>query len=85
MSQGEILNVFSGADSISQYFDPDNLPMLPLVELPAKLNPLRNENVRIYAKMLTVHPAQNVKALPGNGKMTFRVQIVACTNTLRQR
>ncbi|MCJ1265025.1 hypothetical protein MMC22_004900 [Lobaria immixta] len=64
MAQGDNLNVFSGPDSISRYFDPDNLPPLPLLELPSKLNPLRNENVRIYAKMLTAHPAQNVKALP---------------------
>lgn len=68
MGQGEDLNVFSGADSISRYFDPDNLPLLPLVEIPSKLNPLRNEKVRIYAKMLTAHPALNVKALPGNHK-----------------
>ncbi|KAI4221782.1 MAG: hypothetical protein L6R36_006639 [Xanthoria steineri] len=64
MGQGEELNVFSGADSVSRYFDPDNLPLLPLVEIPSRLNPLRNENVRIYAKMLTAHPALNVKALP---------------------
>ncbi|KAL8702447.1 MAG: hypothetical protein Q9201_004383 [Fulgogasparrea decipioides] len=64
MTQGEHLNVFSGADSIAQFFNPNNLPLLPLVELPSKLNPFRNENVRIYAKMLTAHPAQNVKALP---------------------
>ena len=61
------MNVFSGADSARQYFDADNLPPLSLVEIPAKLNPLRSQNVRIYAKMLTRHPAQNVKALPGDG------------------
>ncbi|KAL8980139.1 MAG: hypothetical protein Q9205_004698 [Flavoplaca limonia] len=64
LGQGEGLNVFSGTDSVSRYFDPDNLPLLPLVEIPSKLNPLRNEKVRIYAKMLTAHPALNVKALP---------------------
>lgn len=67
MAQGKEMNVFSDADSVRQYFDPDNLPPLPLVEIPAKLNPLRNQNVRIFAKMLTHHPAQNVKALPGDG------------------
>jgi cysteine synthase len=64
MAQGEHLNVFSGPDSIARYFDPDNLPLLPMVEIPTKLNPFRSDNVRIYAKILTAHPAQNVKALP---------------------
>ena len=48
-----------------QYFDPDLQPPLPLVELPAKLNPFKDDNVRIYAKMATALPAQNVKCLPG--------------------
>ena len=48
-----------------KYFDPDIQPPLPLVELPQKLNPFRKDNVRIYAKMLTALPAQNVKSLPG--------------------
>ncbi|KAI1498878.1 cysteine synthase [Biscogniauxia marginata] len=62
MSQN--LNVFRGPDSIVKYFDPDeNLP-LPLVEVPDTLNPLRADGVRIYAKMLTALPAQNVKSLP---------------------
>lgn len=77
MAQGENLNVFSGVDSISQYFDPDNLPLLPLVEVPSKLNPFRDENVRIYAKMLTAHPAHNVKALPGNGDPFFRMSLIS--------
>lgn len=76
MAQGENLNVFSGADSISRYFDPDNQPLLPLVELPPRLNPLRNYNVRIYAKMLTAHPAQNVKALPGSGNPLSNVGVI---------
>lgn len=48
------------------YFNPDVQPPLPLVELPAKLNPFRDDNVRIYAKMVTALPAQNVKSLPGS-------------------
>jgi cysteine synthase A len=59
-------NVFKGHDSVINYFDPDLQPPLPLVELPAKLNPFRTDNVRIYAKMLTATPAQNVKVFPGN-------------------
>lgn len=49
-----------------KYFDPDFQPPLPLVEIPDKLNPFRSDNVRIYAKMMTALPQQNVKALPGN-------------------
>lgn len=51
---------------MQDYFDPDCQPPLPLVELPSKLNPFRSDNVRIYAKMMTALPAQNIKALPGN-------------------
>ena len=54
-----------------QYFDPDLQPPLPLVELPAKLNPFKDDNVRIYAKMATALPAQNIKCLPGS---TFRIK-----------
>jgi hypothetical protein len=61
------LNVFKGSDSLAQYFDPDASPPVPLVELPDSLNPLRSDGVRIYAKMLTALPAQNVKSLPGTG------------------
>jgi hypothetical protein len=58
-------NVFKGPDSVAQYFDPDSNPPLPLVEIPNRLNPYRRDGVRIYAKMLTALPAQNVKSLPG--------------------
>ena len=59
------LNVFMGPTALAEYFDPDRHPPLPLVELPPALNPLRHDGVRIFAKMLTVLPAQNVKSLPG--------------------
>lgn len=59
------LNVFKGPDSLRKYFNPDEQPPLPLVELPEKLNPFRRDGVRIYAKLLTALPAQSVKALPG--------------------
>lgn len=58
-------NVFRGPSSVRDYFDPDNSPPLPLVEIPDRLNPFREDGVRIYAKMLTALPAQNVKSLPG--------------------
>ncbi|KAI8294031.1 Cysteine synthase [Colletotrichum sp. SAR11_240] len=58
-------NVFSGPNSVVDYFDPDKNPPLPLVEIPDRLNPFREDGVRIYAKMLTCLPAHNVKSLPG--------------------
>ena len=64
-SNSNPLNVYKGPKSMIQYFDPDLQPPLPLVELPAKLNPFKDDNVRIYAKMATALPAQNVKCLPG--------------------
>ncbi|KAF1984277.1 tryptophan synthase beta subunit-like PLP-dependent enzyme [Aulographum hederae CBS 113979] len=64
MSNSTPLNVFKGPDSVVNYFDPDLQPPVPLVELPEKLNPFRKDGVRIYAKMLTALPAQNVKVLP---------------------
>ncbi|KAH6649496.1 tryptophan synthase beta subunit-like PLP-dependent enzyme [Chaetomium tenue] len=57
-------NVFRGTSSVADFFDPDKNPPLPLVEIPDRLNPYRQDGVRIYAKMLTHLPAQNVKSLP---------------------
>ncbi|KAB8206320.1 tryptophan synthase beta subunit-like PLP-dependent enzyme [Aspergillus parasiticus] len=57
-------NVYFGHDSLKKYFDPDCQPPLPLVELPEHLNPYHRDGVRIYAKMMTMHPANNVKAMP---------------------
>lgn len=57
-------NVHIGPDSLKEYFDPDYQPPLPLVELPEYLNLFYQDGVRIYAKMMTMHPANNVKAMP---------------------
>ena len=58
-------NVFKGPRSLHDYYDPDLCPPLPLVELPKELNPyLESHGVRIYAKMMSVLPATNVKSLP---------------------
>ncbi|KAJ0120631.1 cysteine synthase A [Diaporthe amygdali] len=57
-------NVYTGPDSLRDYYDPDQQPMLPMVELPQKLNPFYEDGVRIYAKMMSTLPANNVKALP---------------------
>lgn len=74
MSSRNLLNAYSGPDALRQYFDPDCQPMLPLVEIPAKLNPYYNDGVRIHAKMMSMHPANNVKIMPGKSsatKMTY--------------
>ena len=60
-----INNIYLGPDSMKKYFSPDHQPPLPLVEVPESLNPFAGEAVRIYAKMMSMHPANNVKALPG--------------------
>ncbi|KAF4991727.1 hypothetical protein FGRMN_7638 [Fusarium graminum] len=62
------LNVYKGQDSVQRYFDPESAPPLPLVELPESLNPYHRDGVRIFAKMMTMHPANNVKAMPVPGK-----------------
>jgi hypothetical protein len=59
------LNVYKGPDALKEYFNPDIAPPLPLVEIPESLNPYHQDGVRIYAKMMTMHPANNVKAMPG--------------------
>lgn len=68
MAAKEYLNVFSGPDSVRKYFDPESQPPLPLVEIPDCLNPYRADGVRIYAKMMTMHPATNVKVMPGKSQ-----------------
>ncbi len=66
------LNTYTGPDALIKYYDPDCQPPLPLVELPDRLNPFRAEGVRIYAKMMTMLPAHNVKMLPGMVREFFR-------------
>lgn len=64
-------NVYFGPDSLKKYFDPDSQPPLPLVELPEHLNPYYRDGIRIYAKMMTMHPANNVKAMPGGMNLPY--------------
>lgn len=65
MARENPLNVYKGPGSVGSYFDPDSAPPLPLVEVPDCLNPYRQDGVRIYAKMMSMHPANNVKSMPG--------------------
>ncbi|KAM3565079.1 hypothetical protein ARSEF4850_001576 [Beauveria asiatica] len=64
MKETNTLNVYKGPESIRDYFDPDTAPPLPLVEVPASLNPYYGDGVRIFAKMMSMHPANNVKCMP---------------------
>lgn len=57
-------NVFSGPDAIKDLLNPDYNPPLPLVELPAELNPFSAQKVRIFAKLLYLLPLMNLKSLP---------------------
>ena len=71
MATDNVKNVYTGPDSLKHYFDPDHAPPLPLVELPAHLNPYYGDGVRIYAKMMSCHPANNVKCMPGKHRSTL--------------
>ncbi|KAL0578879.1 hypothetical protein V5O48_003112 [Marasmius crinis-equi] len=64
MTADATLNVYSGDDSLIDYFNPDKCPPVPMVEIPRKLNPLRDDGIRIYAKLMCCLPATNVKVLP---------------------
>jgi hypothetical protein len=65
MASQNPLNVYTGPDAVQQYFNPELNPPLPLVEIPQVLNPYYNDGVRIFAKMMSMHPANNVKIMPG--------------------
>ncbi|KAJ5311395.1 hypothetical protein N7476_007255 [Penicillium atrosanguineum] len=74
-------NVYFGPSSLKKYFDPDSQPPLPLVELPEHLNPYYCDGIRIYAKMMTMHPANNVKAMPAMNMLESTVDPTK-TNTI---
>ncbi|KAH5582645.1 hypothetical protein HBI24_114900 [Parastagonospora nodorum] len=74
MTSSTFLNVYSGPDAIQQYFDPDVHPPLPLVEVPQTLNPYYQDGVRIFAKMMSMHPANNVKIMPAMNMLEKGVQ-----------
>jgi len=57
-------NVFEGATALRDLLDPGKLPYIPLVELPAELNPFAGDKVRIFAKLMYMLPLGNVKAVP---------------------
>lgn len=77
------MNVYDGPDSIKNYFDPDFHPPLPLVEIPDCLNPFRGDGVRIYAKMMSMHPATNIKVIPGRYCQNLRAYCAPQDSMLR--
>jgi cysteine synthase len=74
MSPPNPLNVYSGPDAVQKYFDPQLHPPLPLVEVPQALNPYYDDGVRIWAKMMSAHPANNVKIMPAMNMLKEGVQ-----------
>lgn len=62
--QAKTNNVFSGADAVKDFLNPDSNPYIPLVELPESLNPFAKDGVRIFAKLMQMVPLMNVKSLP---------------------
>jgi cysteine synthase len=56
--------LFEGPTAIRDFLDPERHPPLPLVELPAPLNPLVADGVRVLAKLMYLLPLLNVKSLP---------------------
>ncbi|KAF7680090.1 hypothetical protein GT037_001741 [Alternaria burnsii] len=73
MASRNYLNAYSGPDALRNYFDPDHQPMLPLVEIPPSLNPYYQDGVRIHAKMMSMHPSNNVKIMPALNMLTKEV------------
>ncbi|MCP4073460.1 MAG: pyridoxal-phosphate dependent enzyme [Hyphomicrobiales bacterium] len=67
-------NVFKGQEAIKNFLNPENLPYLPLVELPAALNPFAGDGVRIQAKLMNLLPLGNVKAMPAYNMVMEKAQ-----------
>ncbi|KAG9233284.1 tryptophan synthase beta subunit-like PLP-dependent enzyme [Amylocarpus encephaloides] len=82
MAEPNTKNVYFGPDSLKNYFSPDHQPPLPLVEIPASLNPYLQDGLHIYAKMMSMHPANNVKAFPALNMLHNLPTTAAKTDTL---
>lgn len=57
-------HVFRGKDALREYLDPSKHSPMPLVELPAELNPYKQKGVEIYAKIGALLPLMNIKSVP---------------------
>jgi cysteine synthase len=80
--QSNAKNVFSGGDALKRFLDPDCNPPVPLVELPASLNPFTAQKVRIFAKLLYLLPLLNLKSLPVLGMLQDTAQDLDGVHTL---
>ena len=58
------LNRFQGTDALFDYLNPQNGSITPMIELPESLNPYKDYNIHIHAKMLSALPLGNVKSIP---------------------
>lgn len=56
--------VFAGFSAVRDFLNTENNAPIPLVELPASLNPLHEQRVRIFAKLMYLLPLLNIKSLP---------------------
>jgi cysteine synthase len=75
MAMHDNKNVFSGPDAIRDFLNPGKLPYLPLVELPASLNPFASDGVRIQAKLMGLLPLGNVKSAPAYNMIMEKARV----------
>ncbi len=61
--------VFAGPDAVRDFLNPENHPELPLVELPARLNPFRQKDVRLFGKLMYLLPLLNIKSLTASNML----------------
>lgn len=64
------LNVYAGKNALMEFLSPEEAPCVPLVEVPAELNPFCKDGVRIFAKLMYLLPLMNVKSLPAFNMLT---------------
>ncbi len=57
-------NFFSGREAVKDFLNPENAPMLPLVELPRDYYELWRRKIFVYAKLMSFLPLHNSKSLP---------------------
>ncbi len=55
--------VFNGSSAIKDYLNPNNYPYTPMVEIDLPKS-LQNKNIHIFAKLMSLNPLGNVKAIP---------------------
>ncbi|TDZ61130.1 Cysteine synthase [Colletotrichum trifolii] len=66
-------NVFSGPHSVADYFDPDKNPLLPLVEIPDRLNPYREDALNMLRERQDAHDKKIVEASSGSTVLSLGI------------